>query len=73
MPYLIATHSGGAAREAAEEKPPFGPGFSAEIVQHLEKLEVWGSSLNDPGEDWTEFQAINGAGKMIACKREAGY
>ena len=57
----------------AEEKPPLGPGFSAETVQHLDKLEVWGSSLKDPGEDWTEFRAINDAGRMIASKREAGY
>ena len=70
---LIAKFTGNQAKQSAASKPPFGAGFSAEIVTKTETLEVHGSEINDPGPDYCEFRAIDASGNIIGTKRVNGY
>ena len=70
---LISKFTGEAARQSAASKPPFGVGFSAEIVTKTETLEVHGSEISDPGPDYCEFRAFDAKGNLIATKRVNGY
>jgi hypothetical protein len=72
MPYLGETHVGDRARREAAQTS-FGPGFSQEVVNAMETLEVWYSSFNDPAPDYTEWKAIDSGGFVIASKRVGGY
>ena len=60
--------------QQATSKPPFGAGFSAEQVKDIKptKLELWGSSFDDQGEDFCEYRLFNGE-QMVASKRVGGY
>lgn len=73
MPHVIDTKEGEAARKAAALSPPFGPGFSSEQTEKTEKMVVTGSSVNDPGDDWCEFEIFDAEGVSLAKKRIAGY
>ncbi len=66
------TFTGGRARKQAAAPPPFGPGFSTEIIEKTETLEVWGTEFKDPGPDYCEFRAIDANGVRIALKRLEG-
>ena len=70
---LIEKFTGDAARQSAASKPPFGVGFSAEIVSKTETLEVHGSEISDPGPDYCEFRAFDASGQLIGTKRVNGY
>jgi len=70
---LIEKFTGDAARQSAASKPPFGVGFSAEIVAKTETLEVHGSEVSDPGPDYCEFRAFDAGGKLVGTKRVNGY
>jgi len=52
--------------------PPFGPTFSQEQVDQADRLEVWGSSFTDAGEDFCEYRLFE-KGQQIATKRVAGF
>jgi hypothetical protein len=53
--------------------PPFGfPKFTLDEVKEAERLEVWGSSFNDPGDDFCEFRVIKN-NETILTKRVDGY
>ena len=69
---LVARFTGEAARKEAAG-PPFGAGFSAEIVAKTETLEVHGSAISDPGPDYCEFRAFDAKGNRIGTKRINGY
>lgn len=74
MPHLIQTHATPeAAQEVAKTREPFGPGFPNTVVEKIAKLEVWGSSLKDPGGDYCEFRAFDADGKTIDSRRLGGY
>lgn len=73
MPHEISSSEGDRAKTEASSKPPFGPGFDAAVVSRVEKLEVTGSSFNDPGGDWVEFTGFDASGEVIATRRIAGY
>jgi len=70
---LIEKFTGDAARQSAASKPPFGVGFSAEIVAKTETLEVHGSEVSDPGPDYCEFRAFDAKGNLVGTKRVNGY
>jgi len=53
--------------------PPFGPGFPMAQVLIAKKMEVWGSSFSDPGEDYCVFKLIGEGGKVLEEKRVEGY
>jgi hypothetical protein len=69
---LVESHNGAHAKAAARNRAPFGPGFSEDVAEKTERLEVWGSSCCDPGPDFCVFKAISG-GQVIAERRVAGY
>lgn len=71
--HILEKHSGDQARAKAGESAPFGPGFAEDIVSKTETYEVWGSSINDPGDDFCEFRAMDTSGAVIAQRRVAGY
>lgn len=70
---LISKFTGVQAKQSAASKPPFGAGFSQEIVKNTETLEIHGSGLSDPGLDFCEFRAIDAGGNIIGAKRVNGY
>ena len=70
---LIEKFTGVQAKQSAASKPPFGVGFSEEIVSKTETLEVHGSELKDTGPDYCEFRAIDAGGNIIGTKRVNGY
>ena len=67
------TFTGGRARKQAAAPPLFGPGFSAEIIEKTETLEVWGTEFKDPGPDYCEFRAIDAKGVLLGQRRIGGY
>jgi hypothetical protein len=73
MPHLIKASTGEKARKEARTPRPFGPGLPDSVVRRTEKLEVVGSSFDDPGADWCEFRAYDADGKLIASRRVMGY
>ena len=70
---LFAKFTSEAARKEAAGKPPFGAGFSAEVVAKTETLEVHGSEISDPGPDYCEFRAFDASGNLVGTKRVNGY
>ncbi len=42
-------------------------------MDSIARLEVYGTDLTDPGEDYCEYRVINSEDKVIAVKREMGY
>lgn len=44
---------------------PFGPGFVRAEVAGSDRLEIWGSSFNDPGPDFCEFRFYKGAEPVV--------
>ena len=73
MPYIVEESQGQMARQKAQEKPPFGPGFTVDDAQKVGRLELWGSSFSDPGGDWCEWRAFDAEGKLLAKRRSSGY
>ena len=71
--HLIESRDGKRAKKAAEERAPFGPGFPESVATRTERLEVWGSSFNDPGPDLCLFRAFDAAGQVVAERKVAGY
>ena len=70
---LIAKYTGLNARKEAAAKPPFGPGFNAEIIANMETLEIHGTSVNDIGPDFCEFRALDAGGNLLGKKKVKGY
>ena len=49
-----------------------GPGLPEEHALDIDALEVWGSSFEDDGDDWTEFKAFRGD-IQVGTWRVSGY
>ena len=73
MPHLIKVSTGEKARKEARTPSPFGAGLPDDVVSRTEKLEVIGSSFDDPGADWCEFRAYDADGRLITSRRVTGY
>jgi len=39
----------------------------------VNRVEVYGTDINDPGEDYCEFRVIDCHNKVMAVRREMGY
>jgi hypothetical protein len=52
---------------------PGGPGVCREVAERAAKMQVWGSSFNDPGDDFCEFVLLDANGVVIDRRRVAGY
>jgi len=70
---LIAKYTGEAARREAAATPPFGAGFSEQVVAKTEVLEIHGTGVSDPGPDYCEFRAFDATGNLVGTKRVNGY
>ena len=70
---FLGRAKGKEARENAAAAPPFGPGFSPEVVAMTEALEVHGSEFSDPGIDYCEFRAFDAGNNLVGTKRVDGY
>jgi len=53
-------------------KPPFGGGFSLEEVQQADKLELWGTYMEEEGPDSCEYRLIK-EDEIISVKEVDGY
>ena len=73
MPHLISEASGDLARQQLRQARPFGPGLSEKEAAPAEHLRVIGSSFNDPGEDWCEFQWFDPEWRPLGSQRIGGY
>jgi hypothetical protein len=73
MPYRIDTLRGEPLAATATRRPPFGPGFIDTDLAAAATLELWGSSFDDPGNDWCEYRLFDAQGRQIACRRLDGY
>jgi len=71
MPYLFETQTGKTKIRDKLENYCKGQ-FTEDEIQGAEKLEIWGSSFNDPGEDWCEYRLFFPGGKQKAI-RIPGY
>ncbi len=70
--YLIAKFTGVEAQQVAQAAEPFGPRFPASVVRYMTHLEIWGSSFQDEGPDWTEFRAY-AHDKLLKKRRIPGF
>ena len=70
--YRVDITTGEELLPAATATPPFGPGFSTDIVAQADTLEMWGSSFTDPGDDFVEYRLLK-KGQVVQTKRFAGY
>jgi len=57
----------------ALNSPPMGPGFPADLVIKADRMETWGTSLNDAGPDFCEFRLFNAKGVTIGTRRVDGF
>lgn len=69
MPMLIETTT-----DKARMKKPFGmrEPFPDDLVQEADRLEIHGSTFEDPGEDWCLFKLMKGT-SCIASQHCNGY
>jgi hypothetical protein len=70
--YLISTETNPTALAYRAAIDPQGPHFDRGAVETADRMEIWGSSFSDPGDDYTEFVLFAGDHE-VARKRVAGY
>lgn len=70
---LYLKFTGATARREAATEPPFGPGFSSEVLGRIEALEVHGTGVRESELDRCEFRALDEAGELIASRILTGY
>jgi len=69
--YLHSTISGEDARRFCEFTLKLDP---AEFdIDAVNRVEVFGTDINDPGEDYCEFRVVDCRDKLVAVRRELGY
>jgi len=71
--YLIERVEGTTLKKKAMESRPFGPGFPENLVKNAVRMEVWGSSFNDPGPDCCKFKLLDCEDRLIAEVEVGGY
>jgi hypothetical protein len=50
-----------------------GPGFHTVDIAAATKMEAWGSSVTDEGEDFSEFRLIDEKGWIMKKRKVTGY
>ena len=69
--YLYETIAGENARSFCETTLKMNP---AEFdLAAVNRVEVFGTSIDDPGEDYCEYRVIDCHDKVMVVRREAGY
>ena len=69
MPYIIETTTD---TDRMLKPRPSGPGFSPDEALAASRMEIWGSSFSDPGDDWCEYRLLTPQGGFIAVVRLPG-
>jgi len=68
--YLIKTTT---EKSDMTQPKPFGFGFAVADADLADKMEVWGTSINDPGPDYTEGRLLAANGAVLKTSRIDGY
>lgn len=75
--HLNQTISGVRLERAATDKPPCGPGFDKDLVKKAVatggRMEVWGTSWDDPGADYCVFKLFDGHNTELDTAELSGY
>ncbi len=69
----IARYKGAMARRCAQEKAPYGMGLAEGLSGRAEAVIIYGSSISDPGEDFTRMVAFDSKGIKLATITLNGY
>lgn len=69
--YLHDTLKAEAARQFCQTNLKMDP--QKWNLDSVNRVEIFGTDLNDPGEDYCEFRVIDNSDKVIAVRREMGY
>jgi hypothetical protein len=69
--YLVSKHEGEEAAKRAADKL-LGPGVPEDLAKQVDRLELWGTSFDDPGEDYCEWRLYSGD-KLLATRYVPGY
>jgi hypothetical protein len=67
--YLYDTIQGEKARQYCENNLNMDPAD----LDAVNRIEIYGTSMNDPGEDYCEYRVIDCRNKLMAVKRQSGY
>jgi hypothetical protein len=71
--HKIAEYKGPAANRVAKERAPYGMGLAGRLADRAETIIIWGSSFNDPGDDFTRMEAWDIEGIKLASITLEGY
>ena len=71
--YKVAEYIGAHAKRCAGEKAPFGMGLNEGLSARAEAVVVYGSSFDDPGNDFTRMVAFDSEGVKLATITLEGY
>jgi hypothetical protein len=69
--YLHSTIRGEVGRQFCETTLKLDPAVFD--ICSVNRVEVYGTGIDDPGEDYCEFRVIDCTEKTIAVRREMGY
>jgi hypothetical protein len=69
--YLYDTLQGKTAREYCQRNLAMDP--LEWDLNSVNRIEIFGTDINDPGSDYCEYRVIDCHGKVMAVKREFGY
>lgn len=69
--HIYETIKGENAAKFCEEKLKLDP--AQFDLASVARVEVYGTDIDDPGEDYCEFRVIDLKEKVLAVRREMGY
>lgn len=69
--HIYETIQGESAVKFCEEKLKLDP--TKFDLATVDRVEVYGTDIDDPGEDYCEFRVIDSKEKTLAVRREMGY
>lgn len=69
--HLYDTLRGETARQFCETTLKMDP--AEWDIDSVNRVEVYGTDIDDPGEDYCEYRVIDCKDKVLAVRREMGY
>lgn len=69
--HLYETKKGQAAAEFCAETLKLDP--AQFDLASIDRVEIFGTDIDDPGDDYCEFRVIDNKDKVLAVRREMGY
>ena len=62
------------ARTLLRVRRPMGAGVDEpDVLDQVRRVEVWGSSFQDPGPDWCEYRCFNEENQLFHVVKVDGY